>query len=116
MTDIKEQATNYWTELLEALRADGLIAMAITQSREATTSFIVSKCSEPEPANGPWLPMTMFPQPGVQVVAAMHTGGKMCVLTYSEDRKWLDRDERGVDASMFTGWTFIKPPQEGEVK
>jgi len=114
MTDIKERATQYWTELLEALRADGLIAPVITQSREATTNFIVAKCSEPDSANGPWLPMTMLPQPGVQVVAALVNGG-LRVLTYSEDRGWL-RDGGLTRVKSYKGWTFIKPPQEGEVK
>lgn len=115
MTDIKEKATDYWTALLEALRADGIIATIVTQSGPATTAFIVGKCSEPEPANGPWLPMTMLPQPGVQVVA-INQVGRLKVLEYNEDRKSWQSMSRNVKADYYVGWTFIKPPKEGEVQ
>jgi hypothetical protein len=113
--NIKERATQYWTELLEALRADGIVATIITQSGPATTNFIVAKCNEPEPANGPWLPMTMFPQPGVQVVAVRIDKGALCVLTYNEQHASWMANGRRTKAGYYKGWTFIKPPQEGEV-
>lgn len=112
MTDIKEKATAMWTALLEALRADGLVGQIITQSGPATTNFIVEKCQEPS-ANGPWLPMHMLPQPGVQVVALDKDGGLHVVMIEDSYDEWVFvHNGQLLNAGMMLGYTFIKQPEQ----
>jgi hypothetical protein len=101
---LKSNAETLWTRLLEAMRADGIIAHCVLQSGPATTQIIVETVQQ---ASRPWIPMHMKPTPGKQVVA-VNNSGQISVLTYSRDHdRWLDRDNRGVDESCFKGYTFV---------
>lgn len=110
MSGLKEKATTIWTELLEGLRADGLIANAIQQSGAATTAVIVGLAKTITENDGeqraPWLSLSMVPQPGREVVAIDFTG-KLHVIHFDADSNgWLWNGSH-VDPARFVKYTFV---------
>jgi len=110
MSAVRMMAVAAWTQLVDAMRADGLIDPAITKSGPATTAVLVDLVQATVPAEqrGPWLSMSIKPRPGRQVVA-LDVLGKLCVL------HWEDHGVRGtwvwngspVDPERFVAYTFI---------
>lgn len=111
MSELKTMATTMWTQLLEGMRADGLIAHNVTQSGPATSKVIVEACqaiiAAPLPAQrAPWLGMDILPQPGREVVARNHSGA-LHILHYDDVAKSWFKGKLRVGASRFTAWTFV---------
>lgn len=112
MTDIKEQATVLWTELLEALRADGMIAHCITQSGPATTHVVVALAQRMLPQQQPWIGPHIKPQPGKQVVAKLVTG-KLLMLAWNNEADahgecwWNDTEGRCYPDQSILAYTFV---------
>lgn len=79
-------ATVLWTELVNALVADGIIPKPIQQSGPATTAVILSLAQRE--MRGPWIPMHITPEPGKDVVA-LDAIGRLCVISYVKDGRWI---------------------------
>lgn len=109
MSALKTMATTLWTQLLQGLRQDGLIATCVEQSGPATTKVIVETCNTLKQAqeSSTWLRMAMLPKPGREVIACDNAGG-FHVLTYSEEaRSWM-RGMTKVRANKYAGWRFVE--------
>lgn len=108
MSALKMMATQLWTELLQGLRQDGLIAACVEQSGPATTKVIVDTCNTLMQAqeSATWLRMTMKPTPGREVVACDDNGG-FHILTYSEEQGSWMRGKTKVRAAKYAGWRFV---------
>lgn len=104
MTDIKEQATVLWTELLEALRVDGMIAHCITQSGPATTHVIVALAQR---FQQPWIGPHIKPQPGKQVVAIKSNGKLEVVYWDAQVDFWIDTKGNPIAEEFVTAYTFV---------
>lgn len=112
MSALKMGATVLWTKLLEAMRADGLIAQSITQTGPATTAVIVELVQQAN--NGPWLPMSYKPTPGREVVAIDERGCIAAPVCYDDVAdKWLWNGSE-VAESRFKLWTFVQLPVNDE--
>ncbi len=114
-TDLKEKATDLWTQLLQALREDGLIAMCVTQSGPKTTSVIVNTAAATmAAAPQPWVPMHMQPKPGREVVARHRSSGNHHVLRYCDDGDVAPGWYKGrvmVMPERYAAWTFVSENQ-----
>lgn len=111
MSALKEAATIMWTKLVEAMRADGIIAHRIEQSGPATTSVIVDACQAVlgREYDGTWLPMTIHPDIGREVVAATIDGKLVAPLTINKYGTWYHNGKR-VAVRFYSKWTYVKPP------
>lgn len=108
MSDLKEKATELWSQLVQAMHADGILATSITQSGPATTAVIVNVCQAGGEVidNTPWLKMAMKPQPGVEVVAR-DADGHLFIVSIDHGGRW-HLGNRLVRESRFTDWRFLK--------
>lgn len=81
MSALKLMATMLWTQLLEGLRSDGLIASCVLQSGPATTRVILDMCE------APWINADTPPTPS-RHVAAIDELGNLIGVYWSEDVGW----------------------------
>jgi hypothetical protein len=92
-----------WTQLIEAMRADGLIAHCITQSGPATNAVIMDAVTNV--ANGPWLSMNIKPEPKRDVVG-LSKSGRLHILQFT-GAVWSYNDGWCCNPDNFYGYTHI---------
>jgi hypothetical protein len=111
MSELKEMATTLWTQLLEGLRTDGLIAHCVVQSGPATSKVIVETCQllmTQSAKDGPWLDAAMKPEPGRVVIGITADGALVAVKWSAELESWLhSHDGSGVNVVK---WRFVELP------
>lgn len=96
-------AEKLWTDLLDALRADGLIAPIITQSGPRTTALILRMVK-------PWLSMRITPTPGCEVLA-VDERGCMAAVHYDDVAKTWMWNGSSVVADRFVKWRYVELPR-----
>ena len=114
MSAVRLAAVVMWTELVNAMRADGLIAREVTSTGPATAALCMSWARDTlQPGqDGRWIPMHFMPASGRQVVAVDSIGGIAAPLVYDYDREcWLWNGSE-VAAERFESWCYIKTPKE----
>lgn len=108
METLQEKAIGLWTRMVEAMRADGLIANVVTQSGPATTAVIVEMVQgQPTTPDAPWLGMTdVLPGHGREVVAR-DLKGALHILWYDANaRTWMKGKAR-ARADKYVQWRFV---------
>jgi hypothetical protein len=100
-----------WTQLVIAMREDGLIADCVTQSGPATTAVILEFVRADLAANGPWLPMSYKPTPGREVIA-VDAGGYVAAPLYYDDIscRWMWNGSE-VNDNRFKSWSYVRLPK-----
>lgn len=110
-------ATTLWTQLLEGMRADGMIAHCVTQSGPATTKVIVDTCQAV--MENSWLRMSFLPQPGREVIASK-IDGSLDVLRYVNDVWWRNYTDfpEAIETGDYYGWRYVQfhKPEQVEVE
>lgn len=108
METLEQKAIGLWTRMVEAMRADGLIAHVVTQSGPATTAVIVEMAQgQPTTPDAPWLGMTdVLPGHGREVVAR-DLKGALHILWYDANaRSWMKGKAR-ARADKYVQWRFV---------
>lgn len=111
MSDPREQATQLWTQLVEAMRADGIIAACILQAGPATAHLVMQTCEtintlNAKPAPMPWLKATIKPPTG-RLVLAQEYYETFRVAHWNDNTKVWRSAETG-DELQVVQWQFIE--------
>ena len=108
MNALKAMATTLWTQLLEAMQTDGLIARCITQSGPATTKVVVDACAAVMVVQQPWIGMHIKPVPSCLVVAIRRDTRELRVLYVdSVSKEWTDDHAKIVNVDDYVAYTFV---------
>ena len=91
-----------WTKLVDAMRQDGIIDPAITQSGPATTAVLIDAAQD-----GQWFNMRIKPQPGKEVVAMDDRGKIAAPLEWDQQHGWLWNGSH-VNEARFVKWRFVR--------
>jgi hypothetical protein len=114
MSAIRLGATALWTELLIAMREDGIIAKCIEQSGPATTAVIVQAVQAVLEGrrSSTWMPMHILPQSRKQVVGVTKFN-ILHILVYMADEKawYYSSSGASADPALFVGYKFMSLPE-----
>ena len=106
MSALRMAATTLWTQLIDAMRADGIIAQCITQSGPATNAVITDAATKA--LHGPWLSMGIVPAaPNRQVVAVSESGGLFVVWYDHVEQEWVHSSDGSIVGDAIVAYTFI---------
>lgn len=95
MSDLKATATAIWERLMKAMRDDGMLAHAITNTGPSTTQFILALAYDNtlKERQEVWVPISITPAMTVEVWARNFDNPDQpgVVLTYVDGFGWRDK-------------------------
>lgn len=108
MSAARLRATTLWTQLVIAMRADGILPEQITQTGPATAAVII-EATTPDLV---WLAPNIHPKDNKRVLA-VDLDGDITVVIWLGGRWWREDDTGhcGVPINI-ARWTHIKLPTE----
>lgn len=111
MSAEKLMATTLWTQLVNAMRQDEMIAHCIVQAGPATAAVIMDTVRQVQQAQYPWLSADIKPQAEKQVLG-IDIDGHVHLLRWNGGCSWFD--SAGEWHGDIVKWRYFDlPPKDG---